>query len=165
MLLSWGEETGYWYPPLLVDDIDSPARYVSVEQVSESEGPSGGMVRTSPAVFDFAVGEYGHMLHTVQHHIDRKTAKRQMENAPGLKWLFVVIDDNMAAVKLDDCFGPDALKPYPYDLLDGITFDYFDEVWVTGRSFHDRHHVVLRLFKTGDAPQHKIVRRAEVLAG
>ena len=29
-----------------------------------------------------------------------------MEHAPDLKWLFVVLDDNMAAVQLDDYFGP-----------------------------------------------------------
>ncbi len=82
----------------------------------------------------------------------------------------MVLDSNMAAIQLDEYFGPawlapDAPEPCPYHVFDTLTFDYFDEVWVTGRAFYERADIVLRLFKTGDAPQHKIVRRAEVLAG
>ncbi len=93
-----------------------------------------------------------------------------MEHAPGLKWLFVVLDFNMAAVQLDDYFGPacqelDPSERNPYPVLDALTFDYFDEVWITGRAFQTRDHIVLRLFKTDNAPQHKIVRHADVLAG
>ena len=164
-LLGWGQETGYWYPQLLVDYGEAPPRRVLVWRASGPEGSDGGMVRASPAVFDLAVGGYGHMLARVQHHIDKKTAKRQMENAPGLKWLFVVLDDNMAADQLDENFGPGAPASYPYEVLDKLVFNYFDEVWITGRAFQTRDHIVLRLFKTGDDPQHKIVRRAEVLAG
>ena len=129
-----------------------------------------GMARTSAVTLNPVVGEYGHMLSTVQKCINAKTSKRQMENAPSLRWLFVVLDDNMAAVQLDDYFGPaclelDASERCPFHVLDKLAFDYFDEVWVTGRSFQSRDHIVLRLFKTGDAPQHQVVRRAEVLAG
>ena len=56
------------------------------------------MVRPSPRTFGPAFGKYKHMLSTVQRHIDKKTAKRQMEDAPEMRWLFVVLDDNMAAV-------------------------------------------------------------------
>lgn len=59
----------------------------------------------------------------------------------------------------------DAARPSPYHVLDTLTFDHSDELWITGRAFHERADIVLRLFKTGDAPQHKMVRRAEVLAG
>ena len=168
-LILWGQETDYWYPQLLVDDHYLLARHVHVLRAAEPEEPKCGMVRTSPVVPDFAVGKYQHMLATVQRHIDEKTARRQMEHSPGLRWLFVILDDNMAAVQLDDYFGPacqelEVRERCPYHVLDALTFDYFDEVWVTGRSFHDRHHIVLRLSNTGDAPQHKIVRRAEVLA-
>ena len=86
-----------------------------------------------------------------------------------MRWLFVVLDDNMAAVQLDDYFGPACLEldppeRCPYHVLDKITFYYFDEVWVTGRSFQAGSHIVLRLFKSGDAPQHKVVPRSELTA-
>ena len=73
-----------------------------------------------------------------------------------------MLDDNMAAVQLDDYFGPaclqlDASERCPFHVLDTLTFDYFDEVWVTGRAFHERSDIVLRLFKSEDAPQHKVV--------
>jgi len=122
------------------------------------------MVRTSASVPDSAWGEYEHMLATVLGHIDKKTAKRQMEQAPGLRWLFVVLDDNMAAVQLDDYFGPacqelDPAERNPYHVLDRLKSNCFDEVWITGRAFQSCDHIVLRLFNTGDTPQHKIVRR------
>ena len=169
-VLHWGRQTGYWYPQLLVDDGVALSRRVRVWRVSEPEGSNGGMVRTFPAVPDAARGEYEHLLSTVQNCINVKTAKDQMKNARGLRWLFVVLDPNMAAVQLDDYFGPasqelDPSERNPYHVLDRLTFDYFDEVWITGKAFQTRDHIVLRLFKTGDAPQHKVVRRPEVLAG
>ena len=169
-LIRWGQQTGYWYPQLLVEDEASISRRVWVWRASEPEDSSGGMVRTSPAVPDAAWGEYEHMLDTVQDCIDAKTAKRQMENAPGLRWLFVALDHNMAAHQLDDYFGPaseelDPSKRCPYHVLNRLTFDYFNEVWITGRASQTGDHIVLRLFKTDDAPQHKIVPHADVLAG
>ncbi|MYA84621.1 MAG: hypothetical protein F4Y12_03445 [Acidimicrobiaceae bacterium] len=167
-LLRWGQQTGYWCPRLLVDEGEAPPRHILVWRASEPEGSAGGMVRTFPSVTDVAWGEYEHMLATVQGRINAKTDKRQMENAPSFRWLFVVLEPNLAAAQLDDYFGPawlkpDAPKPSPYHVLDTLTFDYFDELWITGRAFHERAEIVLRLFKTGDAPQHKIVRRPEVL--
>ena len=131
--------------------------------------PGEGMVRTSAVPLNPVFGDYEYMLSTVQKCIYAKTSKRQMESAPSLRWLFVVLDD-MAAVQLDDYFGPacqelDPSERNPYHVLDALTFDYFDEVWITGRAFQSRDHIVLRLFKTGHAPQHKVVRRAEALAG
>ncbi|MXZ53064.1 MAG: hypothetical protein F4Z34_07765 [Acidimicrobiaceae bacterium] len=170
-MLQWGKNTGYWYPPLLVDlSCGRVPRSVHVRRAAGPAVPGRGMVGTSASVPDSAWGEYEHMLATVQGHIDKKTAKRQMEQAPGLRWLFVVLDDNMAAVQLDDYFGPgcqelDPAERNPYQILDRLTFDCFDEVWITGRAFQSRDHIVLRLFNTVDAPQHKIVRCAEVLAG
>lgn len=119
---------------------------------------------------DSAWGEYEHMLATARGHIDKKTVKRQMENAPGLRWLFVVLDPNMAAAQLDDYFGParlelDAAELSPYHVLDSLTFDYFDEVWITGAAFHTRGRIVLRLSKTGDAPQHRIIRHGRGAPG
>lgn len=168
-MLGWGSDTGYWFPRLLVVASDTLPPSFHIRGAARPEGSDCGMVRTSPAIYDFAVGEYEHMLATVQQHIDKKTAKCQMEQAPDLRWLFVVLGDNMAADQLDDYFGPaseelDPSERNPYHVLDTLTFDYFDEVWITGTASQARD-IVLRLFKTGDAPQHKIVRRAEVLAG
>ena len=169
-MLRWGRETGYWHPRLLVIESRALPPNVHVRRVVRPEESGSGMVRTSPSIHDFAVGEYEHMLSRVQSRIDDKTAKRQLGHAPGLKWLFVVLDENMAAVQLDDYFGPaceelDPSERNPYHVLDRLTFDYFDEVWITGRAFQTGDHIVLRLFKTGDDPQHKIVRDVEVPAG
>ena len=168
-MLGWGSNTGYWYPRLLVIASDTLPPSFHVRRVARPQESGCGMVRTSPAIYDFAVGEYEHMLSTLQGCIDKKTAKRQMEDAPGLRWLFVVLDDNMAAGQLDDYFGPscqelDAAERCPYHVLDRLTFDYFDEVWVTGRSFQSRDNIVLRLFKSRDDPQHKVVPRIDLRA-
>ena len=168
-MLQWGHDTRYWYPQQLVDSFKAPPRRAYVLRVSEPDTPGSGMVRTSAATPSPVFGEYVHMLSTVQHHIYRKTAKAQMENAPGLKWLFVVLDNNMAAGQLDDYFGPanqelEASERCPYHVLGRLRFDYFDEVWIIGRAFQDGSHIVLRLFKSGDASQHKVISHADVLA-
>lgn len=134
------------------------------------EQANEGMVRATAAVLNPVFGEYQYMRSTVQKCINTKTARGQMEHAPDLKWLFVVLDDDMAAVQLDDHFGPaceelDPSERCPYGVLDRLRFDYFDEVWISGRAFQTGDHIVLRLFKTGDAPRHKIVPHAEVLPG
>lgn len=159
-ILGWGKDTGYWYPRSLVVEFQDRPPSVRILRVSLPDTPGGGMVRTSPAVIEFAWGDHEFMLARVQHHIDKKTSKAQMEDAPGLKWLFVVLG-TMAADQLDDHFGPDAPTPFPYDLLNRLNFDYFDEVWITGRSSPTGSHIVLRLFK----PQHKVILPGDVLAG
>ena len=143
-------------------DPASPCRVRVRRPPSRSSQADDGMVRTSAVPLNPVFGEYEHMLSTVQKCINAKTSKRQMENAPSLRWLFVVLDDNMAAVQLDDYFGPaclelDASERCPFHVLDKLAFDYFDEVWVTGRAFQSRDHIVLRLFKSGVNPEHKVV--------
>ena len=81
-----------------------------------------------------------------------------------------MLDDRMAAGQLDDYFGPacqdlEVSERCPYRVLDRLTFDYFDEVWITGRAFQDGSHIVLRVSKSGDDPQHKVIPHADVLAG
>ena len=105
-LLRWGQQTGYWCPQLLVDEGEATPRHVFVWRVSEPEGSGGGMVRTFPSVPDVAWGEYEHMLAAVRDCIKAKTDRRQMENAPDLRWLFVVLDTNLTAAQLDDYFRP-----------------------------------------------------------
>ena len=168
-MLQWGRDTCYWYPQQLVDSFEAPPRRVHVVRVSEPDTPGSGVVRTSAVTPSPVFGEHEHMLSTVQHHIHRKTAKLQMEDALGLKWLFVVLDNNMAAGQLDDYFGPacqelEVSERCPYHVLGRLQFDYFDEVWITGRAFQDGSHIVLRLFESEDAPQHKVISHADVLA-
>ena len=68
-----------------------------------------------------------------------------MEKAPGLIWLVVVLDAGMADSQLHETFGPDSPRPYPYHILCDVTFGYFDNVWVTGKTFDGRKYVVVRL--------------------
>ena len=150
-------------------DPASPRRVRVLQPPSRPRQTGEGMVQARARSLNPVVGEYEHMLSTVQKCINAKTSKRQMENAPSLRWLFVVLDDNMAAVQLDDYFGPaclelDAAERCPFHVLDKLAFDYFDEVWVTGRSFQSRDHIVLRLFKSRDDPQHKVVPRIDLRA-
>ena len=87
-MLQWGQDTGYWYPQLLLDHFNSLRRGVHWLKASTPEVSGCEMVRTSPTTPGAVVGEYEHMLSTVQKCINAKTAKRQMENAPSLRWLF-----------------------------------------------------------------------------
>ena len=92
---------------------------------------------------------YQALVSEVQDAIDRKTNRRQMDGAPDLKWLAVMVG-GIAGFQLGHYFGPGS--PY-YDpatqmqppALDGISFSYFDEVWVVSV----RGDVVLRLSDGG----------------
>jgi len=104
------------------------------------------------------------MVSAVQHCIDRKTKKRQMDNAPGLKWLAVSLD-GIYAFHLKNLYdGPVSQPPHPP--LD-ITFDYFDEVWAIARTRIGKDmtesFVVSRISGGGTKQQHHIVSRSETV--
>ena len=78
----------------------------------------------------------------IRESMERKTKKNQMCNAPDQKWLVVILTGSHPLSQFNDSFGPDVQPPYPFKALDGLKFDYFDEVWVIGQSRPDRHTVV-----------------------
>ena len=137
--------SGYWLPELLVDYYkgNRGSEIVHVNIVGEPEplGAGKGMVKTIPSLGDGGAG-YDSLVPAIQRAIDQKTAKRQLDDAPGLKWLAVMLD-GIPGFQLGDTFGPRFQPPYP--TLEGISFDYFDEVWVA--SVHE--DVVLRLSDGG----------------
>ena len=108
---------------------------------------------------DFA--GHGLLVSAVQHCIQHKTMKRQLDNAPGLKWLAVALD-GIYAFQLKNLYdGPSSRPPHP--VLD-ITFDYFDEVWAIARTRIGKDltegFVVLRISDGGTRQQHHVVSRS-----
>ena len=100
---------------------------------------------------------------------------RQLDDAPGMRWLAVVLDGD-AGIQLKHHYGGESQKPPPK--LDGISFDYFDEVWVirptqddwwrsegarVGPSY-EPIFVVLRLSNGGGTQRHYVVPRPETVA-
>ena len=94
--------------------------------------------------------QYPELVDAVQTAIDRKTKKQQMQNAPDQKWLMVLVE-GMAAFWLNHYFGigpgsrcyDRGTQQHPP--VEGIAFDYFDEVWV----YSLNGSVVLRLSDGG----------------
>ena len=155
------ERSGYWLPELLLDHILTGYggyELVHVEVIDEPEllGEGMGTVKTIPALLD---GGFGHdsLVPAIQRAVDQKTEKRQLDNAPGLKWLAVMLD-GIPGFQLGHTFGSRSHSPHP--TLDGITFPYFDEVWVA--SMHG--DVVLRLSGGGAQQHHCIVSRSQIAA-
>lgn len=150
--------SGYWYPQLLADHLKgrSTERGISVLKapVPVSEGWSG-KVRTYASPSEGST-EYEALLSAIQDGIDHKTAKRQMDNSPGLKWLTVVLE-GIAAWQLIDNLDVNS-KPEPearlYSQLRRITFPYFDEVWAIAP--RDQSLVVLRLSRCPSHDRHHI---------
>ena len=108
---------------------------------------------------DFA--GHGLLVSAVQHCIQHKTKKRQLDNAPDLKWLAVVLD-GIYAYQLKNLYnGPLSQPPHP--VLD-ITFDYFDDVWAIARTRIGKDltegFVVLRISEGGTRQQHHLVSRS-----
>ena len=101
----------------------------------------------------------------IQECIDDKTSDAQLDAAPDLKWLAVMLEGEPPTL-LNEFFGPDALSPYP--ILDGISFDYFDEVWVVARTRIGEDGkeglVVLRLSESGREQQRSVVPRPSAAA-
>ena len=158
-LQSWASKSGYWYPELLLDHRGdwATARRVRVAKSPRPIQPGRGSVVTHLSIGESAHGECQALLDAIARSIEKKTAKRQMDGAPDLRWLAVMLDGNAAAWQLNDIFGPDAQVPSP-DFGD-ITLEYFDDVWVVAKAPHEESYVVLRLFKSGAEPRSAIVPR------
>ena len=78
----------------------------------------------------------------IRESVEKKTKRDQMRNAPDQKWLAVILTGSHPLSQFNDSFGPHAQPPYPFEALDGLRFDYFDEVWVIGPSMPDKYTVV-----------------------
>lgn len=85
------------------------------------------------------------LLSAIQECVDRKTEDNQLANAPGLKWLFVLIADGNAVWQLNDHFGPFSTPPYPFQVFEAVRSDYFDEVWVATPAEPVATYTVVRL--------------------
>lgn len=138
-------DSDYWLPELLVDYYkhDRGSEIVHVSLVGEPEplGTGKGIVKAVPSLVDGGVG-HDSLVPAIQRAIDHKSEKRQLDDAPDLKWLAVMLKD-IPGYQLGDTFGPRSQLPYP--TLEGIAFDYFDAVWVA--SVHE--DVVVRLSDGG----------------
>lgn len=159
-LQTWASESGYWYPELLLDHHDdwTTARRVRVAMPPRPIQHGSGRAVTHLSIGESAFGECQALLDAIARSIEKKTAKRQMDGAPDLRWLAVMLDGNAAAWQLNDIFGRDAQVASP-DFGD-ITLEYFDEVWVVAKAPHEDSYVLLRLFKSGVEPRSAIVPRS-----
>ena len=151
-------------PGLQINDGEH-SQLLYLSSAPQLAGHGRGSVALVPFVGprDFAGHEL--LVSAVQHCIDRKTKKRQLDNAAGLKWLAVSLA-GIYAFQLKNLYdGPFSQPPYP--MLD-ITFDYFDEVWAIARTRTGKDmragFVVLRLSDGGTRQQHHVVSRSETVA-
>ena len=152
--------SGYWYPPLLLDYHNGgpcPLR-VGVIGVPKPLGEGKGLVETHGTAGESGAG-HGSPAPAIQHCIVDKTEKRQLDEAPDRKWLAVMVD-GIPGFQLTQQFGPRSQPPRP--TLEGISFDYFDEVWAVAREAEN--FVVLRLSDRGATQHHCTVSRSQPAA-
>ncbi len=160
-LRSWAPVSGYWYPDLLIDHFHDSmaARYVTVLKPPQRTGPGAGMIRIHGMTGSASLDNLEMLAQAIEERVEIKTTKGQMDGAPGLKWLAVMLDE-ATAWQLNDHFGPDAVAPYPFEAFGGVSFGCFDEVWVIGHAAHEPSYVVLRLVNPPNAPTQKVVPRS-----
>ena len=147
--------SGYWYPQLLADHFNGQIteRGVYVLKAPVPVSDRAGTVRTYPSMSEGSF-ENEALLSAIQSGVNHKTAKGQMDNSPGLRWLAVILE-GLAALQLSDHFGSGSQPPPGlYAELSDITFPYFDEVWAIAP--REQSLVVLRLSKGSD-PTHTVV--------
>ena len=164
------EITVFNFPGLQIDD-GAHSRRLHVSLLPEWVGPKGGLIELVPfgGAHGVSLG-YGDLVDVVRDCIDAKTEKRQLDDAPGMRWLAVVLDGD-AGIQLKHYCGDGSQEPPPK--LDGISFDYFDEVWAIRATQDDGWRsegagvgpsyepifVVLRLSDSGGTQQHYVVPR------
>lgn len=132
-------------------------RFVDVVKAPQHAGSGQGVVCTYGSTTCGGRVDHRRLIPPIQERIDDKAGDAQLDNAPDLKWLAVMLEGEPAWL-LNDFFGLDSPSPHPS--LAGISFDYFDEVWVAAKALDGENYVVLRLFKPGDSQQSYIVPRA-----
>ena len=162
------------FPGLQIDDGNHSQR-LHVSLLPAWVGPKGGSIELVPfgGAHGVSLGR-GDLVDVLRDCIDTKTAKRQLDNAPCMKWLAVVLDGD-AGIQLEHHYGGgESHEPPPK--LDGVSFDYFDEVWAirptqddmwrSGRAqagpSYEPIFVVLRLSDRGETQQHYVVPRLGV---
>ena len=123
-------------------------------------GDGNGAVRTYGVTLGCYFEDPQLLVAPVQQRINKKVDQRQLDSAPGLRWLTVTLEGIPASL-FNDIFGPESPSPRPS--LEGISFDYFDEVWLVGgtRIGEDRKErfVVLRLSEGGARQRPYVVPR------
>ena len=137
-------------------------RFVDVVKVPQHVGSGGGEVCTYGNAPQGGRVDYRRLIPSIQECINAKAANAQLDNAPDLKWLAVMLEMEPASL-LNEFFGPGSPSPHPS--MDAITFDYFHEVWVVAKSRGgdnntEETYTVLRLFKPGDRQERRIVPRS-----
>ena len=166
---------GSGFAGVQIDDGDRSQR-LHVSLLPEWVRPEGGSIELVPfgGAHGVSLG-YGDLVDVVRDCIDAKTERRQLDDAPGMRWLAVVLDGD-AGIQLKHHYGDESQKPPPK--LDGISFDYFDEVWAIRPTQDDRWRsegarvgpsyepifVVLRLSNGGETQRHYVVPRPETVA-
>ena len=144
LLVAQGLEDSVTLPDFAGLQIDDGERsqHLHVDRVPEPAGHGRGAVVLLPIGGVNSFSGYGEMVAAIRDRIDAKTKQRQLDGAPGLKWLAVMLED-IPDIQLMQHFGPNSRMQPP--ILDGISFDYFHEVWVVS----ERGDVVLRLSDGG----------------
>lgn len=141
----------------------------------EPAGPGGGCITSlvSPAVGG-NLSTTADLAAAIQHCIDDKRDKRQLEEAPGLRWLVVVMDEfTLAPMQLRALAEEVLVESHTVSADDGapesaaylaeVTFPDLDEVWIVGPSRSGRWVFVLRLRGTGSNWQLMALASAAVL--
>ncbi|MXZ86861.1 MAG: hypothetical protein F4Z02_14560 [Acidimicrobiia bacterium] len=132
---------GHWYPESFWNP--ETAREVRVVKPPESVGTPSGAIVTHASTGDSSFGWLDPLLPTLRNCVDRKVAKDQMGNAPGKKWLTVMLEGS-AGWQLADLLDAGSQAP-PLSELDDFEFGCFDEVWAIAKHPHIKSYVVLRL--------------------
>ena len=138
-------------------------------------GTDGGHIRTFVSVAEGGVvSRVEALVPAVQLCISEK--HRQLQGAPDLRWLVVVLDDGLPEMQLQRAFPEDSPFESAAESADDlgqlarlgdIEFPGIDEVWVVGPARLGEHLgdylIVLRMVGTGSNWRRSVFKSADVL--
>ena len=166
----------YWLVQDIVDwyltGID-PRRVMAIR--CETAGTDGGHIRTFVSTAEGGVvSRVDALVSAAQRCISEK--HQQLQGAPDLRWLVVLLDDGLPEMQLQRAFSEDSPFESAAESADGlghlaqlgdIKFPGIDEVWVVGPSRLGQHLgdylMVLRMVGTGSNWTRALFKSADVL--
>ena len=147
-----------------LDDIETiDDRTAFVWGYPEYRGPGRGAIETLGSTGEPELGDIDSLRWAVDACTRRKIAGSQLDDAPGERWLVVMLGQSAAFSQLSEHFGPEAAETFP-DLTD-LIHDYLDETWIVAEARPPAAYLAVRLINSEQLQVRRLVPASAVEPG
>lgn len=147
-----------------LDDIETiDDRTAFVWGYPEYRGLGKGAIKTLGSTGEPELGDIDSLRRAVDACTRRKIAGSQLDDAPGERWLVVMLGQSAACSQLNEHIGPGASEPFP-DLSD-LMHDYLDETWIVAEAPPPAAYLAVRLIKSARLQVRRLIPAPAVELG